>query len=60
MGVKTDYLLIVDHLFQVRSEAASIGILKAGFPKILDESRTDGYGRIEHNCRTRNDRSEVV
>ena len=32
MGVKTDYLFIVDHLFQVRSEAASMGTFKGGLP----------------------------
>ena len=52
MGVKAYYLFIADHLFQVRSEAASMGILQAEFPKVLDEYMTNVHGRNEHNRRT--------
>ena len=37
-----------------------MGILQAEFPKVLDESRTNVHGRIEHNRRTGNGRSKAV
>ena len=60
MKVNADYLFIEDHPFQERSEIASIRVLKAGFPKVLDESMANAHGRNEHNRRTGNGRSKTV